>query len=83
MAKVLEGFEFRRTRGSTQQWDGFLDGQAHQLDEGTDYTGDAKKTQASIHQAGRRLGLKVKTQRVEGGIVVQAVGPLEVVTLSE
>lgn len=78
MAETLSDFEFRRTRGSTATWDAFLDGRIHRLDEGVDFKSGVKQTQASIHQAGRRLGVKVKTQKLanEDGthsIVVQAI----------
>ncbi len=72
--KVHKKFEFTsRTSNSRYDWDTILDGKARELTEGEDYqvTTDLMRHMTKLHA--RRRGLDVKTQKVDGGLVIQAV----------
>lgn len=78
MPAILEQFEFRKGVGqqensATYDWDTFLDGQMRKFVEGEDYQCKTNTFSTLARANAKRKGLKIKTTKVEGGIVIQAV----------
>lgn len=73
--KILKAFEWK-SFGSSQKakhdWDTLLDGQIHQLEHGKDFTSKPNTFLTLARNAAKARGLKLRTAKVEGGVVVQA-----------
>lgn len=71
--RTLKTFDFGgdRDKGS-YEWEKLLDGRIHQLEEGTDYSCKTDTMLSLVRGAARRRGMKVRTGKVEGGLVIQA-----------
>lgn len=71
---TLKKFEFKDASDrSTYDWAKLLDGKIYQLTEGEDYTCKTVTFQSLIRNQAKKAGKAVKSGRVEGGLVVQAV----------
>lgn len=73
--KVLNSFEFRSPvgqSGPTYDWDTLLDGKIRKLEEGEDYHCKPSTFRMMISTQGRKRGVAVRVNKVDGGLVVQA-----------
>ncbi len=74
--KTLKNFEFRapvsRT-GASYDWATLLDGKIRQLTEGEDYSCKAATFCTLLRNHAKKAGVSVRTTKVEGGLVIQAV----------
>ena len=74
MAKKLNRFEFKGTGGTPRYpWDQWLDGSVWELKSGADYTVPTPTMVAMTHAAARCRGLRVRTARVDAGLVIKAI----------
>jgi hypothetical protein len=72
--KTLSSFEFTApVAKSSYDWDAILSGEIKQLEEGTDYACKTQTMRMLILKAAKKRGVAVRTNKVEGGLVVQAV----------
>lgn len=75
--KALSTFTFSRstTRESKYDWNKLLDGGIYQLTEGDDYTCKPETMITIARTAAKKRGLTIKAQKVDGGLVIQAIKP--------
>ena len=73
MAKVLQEFDFS-SKGGTRKydWGTWLSGDIYELAEGEDYEIPTENFRVAAHAAAARMHKKVRTRRIDGGIVLQA-----------
>lgn len=74
--KTLKKFEFRSPGNQSKyDWNKFFDGGIYQLEEGSDYTSSQSTFIYMIKNQAKRHGIEVNVQKVEGGVVLQALEP--------
>lgn len=73
--KSLKTFEFPTTRVGRGQydWGKLLSGGIYQLEEGKDYQCKTVSFLALARMAAKKAGKTLKTSKVEGGVVIQAM----------
>jgi hypothetical protein len=72
--KSLESFEFTAPVGKAEyEWDKLLDGGIYQLAEGDDYHCKTATFRVMAAKQARKKGNIVRVNKVEGGLVIQAV----------
>jgi len=78
--KTLESFEWTNfgSDRSKHDWDVLLDGQIRQLQAGVDFTSKPATMLTLCRNAAQKRGLRLRTSKVEDGIVIQAIKPEEV-----
>ena len=73
--KTLRAFEFKQAAEAFKAkypWDKILDGDIHQLEEGTDYTAKTATFRTLAATQAKKRGMGVRINAVEGGLVIQA-----------
>ena len=72
----LKAFEFASPAAKPQyDWDTLLNGDIYKLKAGTDYKCSETTIRMMALANGRKRGVYVKTAKVDGGVVIQQVGP--------
>ncbi len=72
--RTLKSFEF--TSGGAKgsyDWDKLLDGSIYQLEEGKDFQCEVNTLISMARKQAKKKGKGLRTQKVEGGVVIQAV----------
>ena len=72
MAKQLDSFEFTNRKKGIYPWDKWLNGKPWEMVKGIDYKCGDQGFMAAAATAARNRDLKIRTQRVDGGVVIQA-----------
>ncbi len=76
MAKTLDSFPSPYLAGgrtAKYPWDEWLNGEIWQLLEGVDFQPKAHSFRVQVHHKAQTVGKTVRTQQIEGGLVIQAV----------
>lgn len=71
MAEKLKSYTFTRIKRTSSRLDAYLDGAIWRLHEDKDYKSLAS-TQNALYTRARKLGVKLHTERLAHGLVVQA-----------
>lgn len=73
--KVLQNYEFKKAqvREGKYKWPELLDGQTRQLDRGKDYSCKDANFAMMARKAAKKLGLSVRVDKIQSGLVIQAV----------
>jgi hypothetical protein len=72
--KVVKGYEFSGGVGKeSYPWATILDGQPRMIEQGVDFSCKLETYCTLARNAGRRVGKVVKINKVDGGIMLQAV----------
>jgi len=73
--KKLQSFEFKSfgdRAKSKHDWAALLSGEIIQMEEGTDFTCKTQTLMTLARSAAKKRGLKLRSTKVEGGVVLQA-----------
>lgn len=81
MAKVMKTYEFPASKRMRYPWDKWLDGQIWELSRGDDFKIGAEQMRRNVYGAAWSRGLRVRTTRDQGNLILQAFHAKEASTL--
>jgi hypothetical protein len=75
--KTLKSFEWKvfAAAGPKHDFEKLLDGDIHQLEAGVDFVCKPSTMRTLAANAAKKRGMKVRCNKVEGGLVIQAYKP--------